>query len=228
MMNLTSRCGFGPRLDSPEYRGRCALSRTFPKAGFTLVELLIGVTLSGMVMAAVLSSYIYLGRSFGRLANQQILESEARRTLAYFTKDVQAATGFSGNPSAAGCILTQNTSSGTTTVTYAYDSSAGTFTRTPAGGTALVLLHNITDNDASTTADLTIRYYDVSNNEYTSTTLSAGSYLTGIKQLSLEFSTQTGLSTSGAQSVSSANGTQTQVYRVASSRMHIHNSARLQ
>ena len=198
------------------------------KSAFTLVELLIGATLSGMVMAAVLSSYIYLGRSFGRLANQQILESEARRTLAYFTKDAQAATGISGTPSATSVTLTIPTSTGTTTVAYAYDSTTGTFTRTPAGGTALVLLRNITDGDSSTTADLTIRYYDASNNEYTSTTLSAGSYLTGIKQLSLEFSSQTGLSTSGAQSVSNANGTQTQVYRVASSRMRIHNSALLQ
>ena len=201
-----------------------ALSKRSASNGFTLVELLVGVTLSGAVMAAVLSSYIYLGRSFGRLANQQILESEARRTLAYFTKDVQAATGISGTPSASGVTLTIPTSTGTTTVAYNYNSSAGTFTRTPDGGTALVLLRYITDNDTSTAADLTIRYFDASNNEYTSYT----DYLTGIRQLSLAFRTQVRLSTSGALAVSSASGTQTPVYRVASSRMLIRNSAMLQ
>lgn len=193
--------------------------RLRPVRGFTLVELLVGVTLSGMVMAAVLSSYLFLARSFTRLSNQQVLGSEARRTLTYFAKDVQAATGISGTPSATSVTLTLPTSNGTTTVAYTYDSSAGTFTRTPAGGTTLTLLRYITDNDAGTTADLTIRYYDNSSNEYIAATLSAGSYLQSIKQISLEFSTQTGVSLSG---------TQTLVYRVASSRLLLHNNALLQ
>src|SRR5438477_34910 len=128
-MNPNCRSGFMPRSSPAEVKrvdlnvlrpeqprsNALGSTRSTPQpsqlrrcAAFTLVELLIGVTLSGMVMAAVLSSYIYLGRSFGRLANQQILESEARRTLAYFTKDVQAATGISGTPSAVGCTFTLN------------------------------------------------------------------------------------------------------------------------
>jgi prepilin-type N-terminal cleavage/methylation domain-containing protein len=35
-------------------------------AGFTLVEVLVGATLSAAIMAAVLSSYIYMGRGLGR------------------------------------------------------------------------------------------------------------------------------------------------------------------
>jgi type II secretory pathway component PulJ len=181
--------------------------------GFTLVELLIGASLSAAVMAAVLSSYIFLGRSFARLTNQQTLETEARRTLATFAKDVQAATGISGTPSASAVTFTQPTSTGaTTTVTYTFTNDAGgngTLVRTPAGGTAQTLLRNITNNG------LTISYYDTSGRAYTSFT----DYLTGIRQLALEFSTQTGTRT---------NGTQTQVYRAASSRLLIHNSALLQ
>jgi type II secretory pathway pseudopilin PulG len=208
----------GPALPATRY------SLPATASGFTLVEVLIGATLSGMVMAAVLSSYVFLGKSFARLSNQQILESEARRTLATFAKDVQAATGISGTPSASAITLTLPTTSGITTVAYAYDSGAGTFTRTPAGGIALVLLRNITDNDAGTTADLFIRYYDGSANSnpydngsspYTTIT----DYASGIRQLSLQFSTQTGVS---------ANGTRTLVYRVASSRLLLRNSALLQ
>lgn len=177
--------------------------------GFTLVELLVGVTLSGMVMAAVLSSYIYLAGNLVRLTNQQTLETEARRTLAYFTRDVQMASAISGTPTATSLTLTIPLANGTTTVAYTYNSSAGTLTRTPASGTALVVLRNITSSGG-----LTFKYFDNLGNNYTSATLSAGSYLSGITQLSVEFNTQTGYATTG---------TQTQVYQIASNRMIVRN-----
>jgi prepilin-type N-terminal cleavage/methylation domain-containing protein len=218
------------------------VSQTLPRppAGFTLVELLIGTTLSGIVMAAVLSSYIFLGRSFTRLANQQILETEARRALTYFANDVEVASGLAvvatapTSPSASRVDFTVPTGAGTNTITYYYNSTAtdanvtvngasttmaaNTLTRCVYDGTTVssqILLRNITDNNAGTTADLTIRYYDSSGNPYTSYT----DYLPGIRQLSLEFSTQLGVS---------SNGTQTQVYWVATGRMQIHNAPLLQ
>jgi len=162
-----------------------------------------------MVMAAVLSSYIYMARSLARLANQQTLETEARRTLATFTQDVQAATGISGTPSASTVTLAIASAAGSTTVAYTYDSAAGTLTRTPAGGTALILLRNITSSG------LTIYYYDGAGNAYASYT----NYLTGIKQLMLQFSTQAGVA---------GNGSQTRIYQIASSRLVLRNRAYLQ
>lgn len=210
------------------------------RAGFTLVELLIGTTLSGMVMAAVLSSYILLGRSLARLANQQILETEARRTLTNFANDVEVASALvvvataPTAPSATRVDFTVPTGTGTQTITYYYNSTtadvvvsvngtnvsmaATALTRCVDDGTTVtsqVLLRNITDNNAGTTADLTFSYYDSFSRPYTSYT----DYLTGIKQLSLEFSTQLGVN---------ANGTQTQVHRVATGRMQIHNAPLLQ
>src|SRR6478735_1668555 len=90
-----------------------------PSAGFTLVELLIGATLSAAIMAAVLSSYIYLGRSFGRLVNQQTLEAESRRTRAYFAQDVQSAIGLdsSVSPSNSRIVLAVATATGSNLVT---------------------------------------------------------------------------------------------------------------
>ena len=61
---------------------------TFPAtAAFTLVELLIAMSLSLMIMTAVLSSYVFLGRSFSRSlgiasANQPTLENQGRQALA--------------------------------------------------------------------------------------------------------------------------------------------------
>ena len=63
------------------------------RAGFTLVELLVGMSLALVVMTGVLSTFSFLGRNLNRLANQQKLESEGRRALAYFAQDVRMASG---------------------------------------------------------------------------------------------------------------------------------------
>ena len=114
--------------------------RSNPNGGFTLVELIIGLSLSLMVMGAVLSSYVFLGRNFTRslgisLSNQPTLEAQGRRTLAYFTQDVRMASGLdtSGSspkvsPSATGMTLILPSSSGTKYITYYYNSTASAAT----------------------------------------------------------------------------------------------------
>ncbi len=182
--------------------------------GFTLVELLVGATLSAAVMAAVLSSYIYLGRGLNRLANQQTLETESRRTLDTFSKDVQLATGIDTTATLSAStvrLLIPGTTGAATTVTYTFTNDAGgngTLVRTTSAGDAQTLLRNIINNG------LTLRYYDGSGYQYTGYT----DYLPGIKQLALEFSTQTGVA---------ANGTQTRVQTVTSSRVLLRNRSLL-
>ncbi len=198
--------------------------------GFTLVELMVGATLSAALMIAVISSYIYLGRGLARLANQQTLGTEARRTLGYFTQDVQSASGLTdtGNLSASRVSLVVPAIGGTNTVTYYYNSTssdaavtingtsvnmtANALTRCVYNGstvTSQLLLRNITSSG------LTLKYYDASGNAYSSYI----NYLSGIKQLALQFSTQAGNST---------NGTQTLVYQVASSRLALRNDGFIQ
>lgn len=198
------------------------------RAGFTLVELLIGMSLALTVMTAVLTSYIFLGRSLARLVNQQTLQTEARRTLAYFAQDVRMASGISGTPSATGVALTIPTGTGTNTITYYYNSAssdavvsvngtnvtmgANALTRCVYNGsavTSLTLLRNVTSSG------LSFSYYDSSGTGYTS----YANYLSSIKQLALQFSIQTGIST---------NGTQTPVLQFASSRLLIRNQPLLQ
>lgn len=200
-----------------------------PRAGFTLVELLVGATLSAAVMAAVLSSYLFMGRNLARLANQQTLQTESHRTLAYFNRDVRMASGLTdtGNLSATRVALTVPEGTGSNTITYYHNNTTstasvtinGTSVTMPANSltrcvyngstvSSLTLLRNIT------TSGLTIRYYDTSNNPYTTYT----DYLSGIKQISLEFSTQLGTAN---------NGTQTKIYKVASSRLILRNRSLL-
>lgn len=181
-------------------------------AGFTLVEMLVGMSLALMIMTAVLSSYTFLGRSLVRLVNQQMLITQGQRALAYFAQDVRMASGISGTPSDSSLVLILPTSSGTTTtVTYTYSSSSGTLVRAPASGNTLTLLSNLTSSSFT--------YYDNSGNVFTSTTLGAGSYLISIKQIALSFSAEKG---------DGYSGTLTPTYQVASSRLLIRNQQFLQ
>lgn len=219
-------------------------------SGFTLVEVLIGAALSAAVMAAVLSSYLFLGRQLTRLAHQQTLETQARRTLGQFTQDVQQATGvvtLSTTPTSPAnnrLDLAIRTSSGTAqTITYYYNSSLtssasvtinGTSVTMPAASltrcvtqgstvTSVTILRNITDGDTDTTdADLAFRYFDASGNPYDSGTspfATTTNYLPGIRFISLQFITQTGIA---------AAGTQTPQLRMTSGRLALRNRSFLQ
>jgi len=68
--------------------------RPSSRAGFTLVELLVGMSLALVVMTGVLSTFSFLGRNLNRLANQQQLETESRRALSYFNQDVRMANAL--------------------------------------------------------------------------------------------------------------------------------------
>jgi prepilin-type N-terminal cleavage/methylation domain-containing protein len=200
------------------------------QAGFTLVELMVGATLSAAIMAAVLSSYIYLGRGLARLANQQTLDTEARRTLAYFTQDVQSSSGLTdtANLSDSRLSLVVPSVTGTNTVTYYYNNTASdaavtvngisvtmtanALTRCVYNGstvTTVLLLRNVTSSG------LTLKYYDNAGNPYTSYV----NYLPGIKQVSLQFTTQLG---------TAANNTQTLAYSSSTGRLILRNGTFLQ
>jgi len=197
-------------------------ARHCSRRGFTLVELIVGMGLSLIVMAAVLSSYIFLARNFTRslgivftrtstdftLVNRPSLETQGRQTLAYFTQDVRLATGIAVttttpiSPSAAAVILTIPTATGATTVTYNYDAVNQTLTRTWSGRAAQVIHYNV--------LGCTFGYFDISGNPYTT----YENYLGGIKQLSVAPTAQGG---------SEPNQTLSQVYRTESPRLLLRN-----
>jgi prepilin-type N-terminal cleavage/methylation domain-containing protein len=111
--------------------------RPSARGAFTLVELLIGMALSSMLMLAVLSSYVFLGRALTRLALQQELERQSRGTIARLTADISMAQSVT---SANDTTLALTLPAGT--VTYTYNSTTKTLTRTASFGASptLVLL----------------------------------------------------------------------------------------
>lgn len=128
------------------FRGR-------PRRAFTLVELLVAAGLSAFILTAILTTFTMLGRSGYNAANYSIMEAEARRALETFSEEARLASNITWT-SAHGITLTVVTATGTTRVTYAYDSSdtgptakcfyrlAGTPTSTSA---RLILVREVSD-----------------------------------------------------------------------------------
>jgi hypothetical protein len=95
--------------------------------GFTLVELLIGASLAGFAMMALLSSFVFLARNFTRLANRQALEGQSRTALAYLQADLAQARAVKSSGPATASSVTLVLPAGE--VTYTYDSGAGRLLR---------------------------------------------------------------------------------------------------
>ncbi|MBM3853157.1 MAG: hypothetical protein FJ399_08365 [Verrucomicrobia bacterium] len=207
--------------------------------GFTLSELMIGLSLSMIVMAAILSSYIYIARAYVRTIgfgepNQPTLESQGRRTLATFAQDVQSASGLMTSPSSTYplsasevTLIVPRSTGGTKYVTYYYNSSSSATTVTKGASSVTVTATSLTRIDWSTVTALTLHsslasctltYYDVfADIDVTGTARSYTTYvnyLTGIKQITLALSARAG---TGAN--------QTQLYQITSPRYILRNRA---
>ncbi len=65
--------------------------------GFSLVEVLIAVSLSVVLMGAVMTSFLMLSRSGANLANYSDMEAEGRVSLEQFAQDVRQASNIIWN-----------------------------------------------------------------------------------------------------------------------------------
>jgi prepilin-type N-terminal cleavage/methylation domain-containing protein len=123
------------------------------RRGFSLVELIVASGISSFVMVGVLSSFVLIGQNSYNAANYSIMESEARRALEMFTQEARMADNLTWN-NANSVTLSVVEASGSTLVTYAYDSgttgsTAKCFYRKTGADTStatpLVLLRNVSD-----------------------------------------------------------------------------------
>lgn len=100
------------------------------RRGFTLVEVMIGAALSTFILAGVLSTFLFLGRSGANMRNYSDMESQARRGLELFAEDVRQASSITWNSATSATIVVNAAS-----ITYAYDSGTRIFSR---NGAALI------------------------------------------------------------------------------------------
>jgi Tfp pilus assembly protein PilW len=93
--------------------------------GFSLVELMIGASLASFILAGVLSTFLFLGRSGANVQNYNDMEAQARKALELFAEDTRQASGVTWGSDAFTVALTV----GTNTITYQYNASAARFAR---------------------------------------------------------------------------------------------------
>ena len=152
------------------------------KAGFTLVELMVAMSLSAIAFAGILSAYLFLGRSLTRLVNTQRQEVQSRGTLRRFTQDLSAAVSLTTATSTE-IAFTKAVSTGTAAVSYTYSTGNGTLTRADSSGSQTLL---------SGLTACTLTYYNESGIAVTSSPQS-------VKSVELSFASAVGGANTGTR-----------------------------
>jgi len=62
--------------------------------GFTLVEVMIGATISSFILLAVMTSFLFMGRSGANIQNYNDMEAQARTALELFAEDTRQASAI--------------------------------------------------------------------------------------------------------------------------------------
>lgn len=117
------------------------------RRAFTLVEVLIAVTLAALLMLAALTSFLFTLRGERALANYSEMNARARLVLDRMGRDFRMAGDVpAGSFSSTSVMIKVPTDSTATTwqdVTWAYNASTGTVTRT-VGGVGTVYATDVT------------------------------------------------------------------------------------
>ncbi len=112
------------------------------RRGVTILELLIAMSMSALVLGAVMSTYLYIARSSVRISNYHEMEREATVGLEQLGRDLRMTDNLvsTGSPINQVTLTVPNAeNSGTHPVVYAYDSAKGTFSRTVDGTTTVIV-----------------------------------------------------------------------------------------
>jgi type IV pilus assembly protein PilW len=132
--------------------------------GFTLVELMVAMTVGLIVLAAIYNIFIVQNKSFDVEEQISEMQQNARAAMDIMTREIRMA-GYDSNSNAAAKIITASAStlsfsvdvpSDNTTITYAFDSGLKKITRTEGGGGAQPLAENI--------QAMSFTYYDTNGN----------------------------------------------------------------
>lgn len=107
-------------------------------AGFSLVELMISLTLVMLLTLALLTSYLFIARGDRSLQNYGEMNAQARKLLELLGQDLRAATDVTNFTGSSLSLTVPTNTSATTTqdVTWDYNSVTGVVTRQDDSGTA--------------------------------------------------------------------------------------------
>ena len=72
--------------------GSFSTSASRPQHGFSLVELMVSMTISVIVLAGVVSAFLFLGRTGMGIEQYSDIQNQGQSTLQYFGQDCRQAT----------------------------------------------------------------------------------------------------------------------------------------
>jgi prepilin-type N-terminal cleavage/methylation domain-containing protein len=116
------------------------------RRAFTLVEVMVGAAISSFLLAGVLSTFLFMGRTSANIVNYTTLEETARKALERFSSEVHLAYAVGTAYSSTSVTLsipdnTPNripanaTANGAYSVRYTFDAANKLLTRSVNGGT---------------------------------------------------------------------------------------------
>jgi hypothetical protein len=106
-----------------------------------MVELMVAASLGAIIMTAVMSAFLFIGRTSIMLRNYADLETQARNAMETFAQDVRMSSAATWNSPVSLTIVVRNGGADKNAV-YVYDEDTRTFSRTFDGAT-IVLISNI-------------------------------------------------------------------------------------
>lgn len=92
--------------------------------GFTLVEVMVAAGLSTLVLAGVLSAFLFIGRTGFSASGYSEMEAQVRRGFDTFANDARMASDIRWNGSQSVTLTLPTVTNATRQVTYAYDPAA--------------------------------------------------------------------------------------------------------
>jgi prepilin-type N-terminal cleavage/methylation domain-containing protein len=115
-----------------------SIKSTARKAGFTLIEMTIGLGVAGIVLLMVAALSSYTARSMAGLANYTDLDQNSRTALDTMSQEIRQARRLTDG--STNRLVFEDSDGGT--LQYFYDREAKTLRRTKNGGTSRILLDN--------------------------------------------------------------------------------------
>ena len=124
------------------------------RGAFTVVELMLAITIGGIVLAGAATSVNMWARSSMAVGNYADMSGSCRRALDIFATDVRMANGVTVSTASTFTFSAFDSGTSSVIVSYVFDDTSDTLTRT-YDGVSRVILENV-ENFALTYSDLTL------------------------------------------------------------------------
>jgi prepilin-type N-terminal cleavage/methylation domain-containing protein len=142
------------------------------KRGFTLVEMMVALTVGAAVTIVILASFGSLSTSLKATEHYRNMHHDVRHAMDVMRQDIIRGSGVSACVSSNHLVMTTEVSgAGTVSVVYDYNQSSNSLSRTENSGPSVTLATGVVDK-------VTFTLYDASG---VMTTDPASAYFVGVK-----------------------------------------------